>query len=66
LIENVDVAKYVSDVLLGVNQRLIESLDTVKASGSSEDFVIYRKAVGRLSSRSSKASWIQSIRSTPC
>jgi hypothetical protein len=48
LIENVGTAKYVSDLLLGINGQLDESVAKVRDGCSPEEFTAYRRCVGRI------------------
>jgi len=45
---NSGTAKYVSDLLLGINGQLNESLAKVKDGSSAEEFIAYRRSVARL------------------
>jgi hypothetical protein len=48
LIENSKTAKYVSELMLNINGRLNESIETVAKECSPEEFAIYRRGVGKL------------------
>jgi hypothetical protein len=48
VIENPDIARYVSDLLLDVNGRLIESIEKVEQNCSADELVLYRRRVGKL------------------
>jgi hypothetical protein len=48
VLENVETAKHVSELLLEINERLSESIGKVQDSCSPEEFLIYRRRVGTL------------------
>jgi hypothetical protein len=48
LIDNPETAKYVSELLLGINGQLDESVAKVEHGCSSDEFKTYRRCVGRL------------------
>ena len=48
LIEDADTARYLSELLLDVNARLIESIHKVEESCSVEESAIYKMRLGRL------------------
>jgi len=48
VLDNVETAKYVSELLLDINGRLNESIERVQDTCSAEDFLEYRRRVGTL------------------
>jgi hypothetical protein len=48
MIADYETAKYISDVLLDVNERLSESLKTVETRAPNHEYRIYSLAIGRI------------------
>ena len=48
MINDIQTAKYVSELFLEINERLTESVDKIENSCSSEEFETYRRRVGTL------------------
>jgi hypothetical protein len=48
LIENVETAEYVSELLVNLNSQLNEFVERVERGSSPDEFATYRRCVGRL------------------
>jgi len=48
VLDSVETAKYVSELLLEINERLSESMERVQDTCSPENFLNYRRRVGTL------------------
>ena len=48
MIDNEAAAKHVSELLLEINNRLIETIRTVDQSSSAEQSLLYKKGIGKI------------------